>query len=496
LGIILRFKWFLEAHLKKKSNLKNMKYLLITVAFLFFTQISYAQLPDSTIAPNFTLQDIDGNSHTLYDYLDSGKTVVINISSTAADQYAGQSWLYFSEFHLNSIYTDYGPSGTDEIMVLMLETDPSTPLSGLYGEGSTLGDWEQWANFPIIHNDSIGDVYPYGIMYPSSYIICPNRRTTWAGWITANSFPFYFNQCGTPDFNNNAAIKSIDSPGLNACGSLQPSITVENFGFNPLQSLNISYQINDETPELFLWEGNISMYTSKEITLPTIDVNIEGDHVFNVRLVETNQVSDEDTTDNQLSKDFAYIDEGQNIRVEVTTDANPDDVIWRIRETTDVILTVDNYDQMYHHYNHNFCLEAGACYTFDVFDLGNDGMQEGSIGEVLLIQGEDTVVHAYGDEYGADFTTEFCINQVGFEQNTDGEDKVKVYPNPATEHCTVQVNSNDYSLKIVDLAGQIKKQIRGTQYQTDIDISDLSTGFYFMVISLDSNQLVHKLVVE
>ena len=43
----------------------------------FFALTVQAQLPSGSVAPNFTVTDIDGNSWTLYDILDQGKTVLL-----------------------------------------------------------------------------------------------------------------------------------------------------------------------------------------------------------------------------------------------------------------------------------------------------------------------------------------------------------------------------------------------------------------------------------
>jgi len=58
-----------------------MKKLLLSLAVL--TGISaYAQTPVGSVVNNFTLTDINGNSHSLFNYLDQGKFVVIDVSAT------------------------------------------------------------------------------------------------------------------------------------------------------------------------------------------------------------------------------------------------------------------------------------------------------------------------------------------------------------------------------------------------------------------------------
>ena len=56
------------------------KNILITLSFLFFFKISSAQLPNGSVAPDFTLTDINGVQHKLYDYLDNGYTVSLPFS--------------------------------------------------------------------------------------------------------------------------------------------------------------------------------------------------------------------------------------------------------------------------------------------------------------------------------------------------------------------------------------------------------------------------------
>ena len=48
--------------------IKNSALALI----LSISSIATAQLPDGSVAPDFTTTDVNGNTHRLYDYLDEG----------------------------------------------------------------------------------------------------------------------------------------------------------------------------------------------------------------------------------------------------------------------------------------------------------------------------------------------------------------------------------------------------------------------------------------
>ena len=56
---------------------------LVTLLLISLTLLSNAQtglLAGTGYAPDFTVTDINGNTHNLYNYLDSGKIVVYDLS--------------------------------------------------------------------------------------------------------------------------------------------------------------------------------------------------------------------------------------------------------------------------------------------------------------------------------------------------------------------------------------------------------------------------------
>ena len=52
--------------------------VFVILLTLIFSNQACAQLQNGSVAPNFTLTDIDGNTHELYDYLDQGKAVLLD----------------------------------------------------------------------------------------------------------------------------------------------------------------------------------------------------------------------------------------------------------------------------------------------------------------------------------------------------------------------------------------------------------------------------------
>lgn len=147
----------------------------LSLAMLFVMQLCgiNAQLADGSTAPDFTATDLNGTSYNLYDILNSGKTVFIDISAT----WCGPCWDYHETHALRDLYNQYGPSGTNELMVFLVEGDASTTLADLNGTGpNTNGNWVQGTTYPILDNASIADAYQIQY-YPTIYRICPDKKT-------------------------------------------------------------------------------------------------------------------------------------------------------------------------------------------------------------------------------------------------------------------------------------------------------------------------------
>jgi hypothetical protein len=171
-----------------------MKRLLLLATFcLSLTVLLRAEgnpplpLPNGATAPDFTLTDVNGVTHTLYDYLDQGYTVFLEFSAV----WCGPCWNYHNSGILEEIYNTYGPNGTDQVMVFFIEGDPSTPESLLFGGPGSQGNWVAGTPFPIMDDPNGAVTASYAITYyPTLYSVCPNKKiyeagqTSVAGWET------------------------------------------------------------------------------------------------------------------------------------------------------------------------------------------------------------------------------------------------------------------------------------------------------------------------
>lgn len=164
-----------------------MKKIFILAFFLMSVLGVNSQIAVGQKVPNFNYTDINGNTVNLYKLLDSGYTVLIDISAT----WCGPCWSFHNSRVMENLMDHYGPNGTVTpkiIYCIFIEGDPSTTLADLNGTGSnTQGNWVAGANYPIIDNDGYNSAL--GLTgFPTIVMVCPNRSVIYSAAGYATSF--------------------------------------------------------------------------------------------------------------------------------------------------------------------------------------------------------------------------------------------------------------------------------------------------------------------
>lgn len=202
--------------------------LFILISLLFTNQL-FAQLPDGSISPDFTLTDLNGNSHNLYSLLDSNYTVIINFDAT----WNPPGWNFHQTNTLEDVWQNHGPNGDNTARVFLIDVDNTTTNTDLLGIGpTTLGDWTSGQNYPII-NASLDYTFqglnPYNIFaIPTIIKICPDKTIEAIGQISASDMSAEIAEC--------SPISDMGCTDPNAC-NFNPLATTDDgscdFGLDP-----------------------------------------------------------------------------------------------------------------------------------------------------------------------------------------------------------------------------------------------------------------------
>lgn len=243
-----------------------MKKLCSVVAsFLLFIGVSKAQQPNGTLAADFNMQDIKGDYYQLYNYLDSGKYVIIDFFGT----HCGPCWNYHKTRALNKAYKKWGPSGEKKLMIFMIEIDGS-PDSIIRGKGNDNPNWEDSTDFPILHThipNPLPDVLieDYGIFQePTVYMICPDKRTRYLGFPPPDTTHIRYSYESCPSLSyittqlDFAMLDSIKS--FFCTNNVKPSLRLQNNGIDTINSFKYYIYLNNILNDSVSWAGIMKTY--------------------------------------------------------------------------------------------------------------------------------------------------------------------------------------------------------------------------------------------
>ncbi len=511
-----------------------MKKRPVFILFLALSLRLAAQLPTGAIAPDFTAQDINGQSWHLYDLLADDKIVVLEISAT----WCPPCWSYHNGHALQDLYAAHGPAGDDRLRVLFVEGDPNTEVDCLYGQPGCSyyapGNWVQGTNFPIFDNAAIADSFQISY-FPTIFIICPNRKTYEVNQLGADDLWGKAQACPVAFGANNAGLYeySTGSDLHEICTSLDvaPSFSLINLGENPLTSASVELRWNDSLVQTLPWTGYLPVYGEVPLSFDGLPLDVPG--TLTATLTTVNQVAaDEDTSNNLRSNEFFVAPQfaDQQILLKIKTDQYGSETYWELHDDSGAVLD--------HGGNPEVGPNGGGAFP------GSPPLAPGAyssntvINEILNLPGPGCYslhfVDAYGDGiccgygngyyklYNYDNPNQLIMNGGVFEAYDhrafgDGTPavgtltanaeaaQVQVFPNPATEFVTVQCSlpNEDISVSglVVNSLGQIVSILQeqtGTagEQQWQIDTAAWPSGIYAIRLQINGRLLLRAFVKQ
>jgi Secretion system C-terminal sorting domain len=497
---------------------------------LFLTFSVFAQLPNGSIAPNFTGVDINGNTWNLYDILNSGKSVIIDVSAT----WCSPCWSYHQTGALDELYAQHGPAGDDKLMVLWVEGDANTNLaclSSLVGCNLfTQGDWVSGTDYPIIDDASIADVLAIEF-YPTVYLVCPDKIINAVGprsvddlWAKVSVCPVAFgtNNAGIFNFNYGTSSTEICAPT-----PVAPSMSLKNLGSANMTSATVTLKWNGTLVETINWTGNLAKYDDKTVNFNQIIIDQAG--TLLIEVVNVNGVGDDQLENNTQTVEFTAAPSfiSQKVVLEIKTDNYGDELYWEMHDNQGNVLNYGgnesvgangggayNSSPLPSHpnaygagqtYKDTLLIPTNGCYSMYFVDAFGDGLccTYGNGYYKMYNLGSPTTIILEGAAFKATETRSFS----GIGATNNIEDVIsladfEVYPNPASDLLNVDYVLNKKSIvqiSITNTLGQVVKtqanEIKSEGNQLEIfKINDLANGIYLLNLRTEAGLVTKKFV--
>jgi len=497
--------------------MKKLLFSALTLAAILNSNVSNAQLADGSIAPDFTVSayqpwlsaaGLNSNgSYKLYDYLDAGYTVFLDVSAT----WCGPCWNHHLTGALDDLYINHGPAGqlgvsattTDDVMVIWLDGDGQTADATMLDGNGSIGNW-------IEPNATLGQIpFPmanpiaatatqinnnYAIAYyPTIYRICPNRVITEVGQLTATGFYGTVGACPAPASQPSDVSALMFAGATVHCeGAYTPAVKIQNNGTSALTAATVTISQGATVVSTGTYTGSLSTYGVATVTCTPIAAFTGGS--LSVVVTTANDAS---AANNTVSANIATAGSAvsQFVVVNITTDAYGSETTWKIKNNAGTVVaqggpwtdltaagqTVQAPVQV--------ALTPSMCYTFEILDGYGDGIccsygngaysVKDAAGTTLVSGAEFSDI-----EIGAFKTGVLGINELDVVS-------FNVFPNPATDVVNVvfEANNSDYEVAIMDLQGRVVSSqnhtsLSGTQTIT-FPIADVAKGSY--IVSITSN---------
>ena len=261
----------------------------ITILIVIFT---YLNINAQWLGNLWIADDMNGVTYVLQDDLNEGKAVLVDISA----HWCGPCWSLHQSHSMAGVYHDFGPDGTNEVMVYFTDVDGGSSIPILQGGSGSQGDWITGTEYPIIGPNGQGalvDGFYTTPGVPTLYLHCgnvaPEVSTSYDWWslfsTIKGSCPSAFNFSG-------ADATLLHHEGVAGCPSGY-SVEVDLYNASSNTTLtSADIELRNPNGQLLAtenWTGNLSPLNKTTVTINHI-ISTAG--IYKAKVINPNGNTD------------------------------------------------------------------------------------------------------------------------------------------------------------------------------------------------------------
>ncbi|MBW6490170.1 MAG: T9SS type A sorting domain-containing protein [Lentimicrobium sp.] len=273
-------------------------------------------------------------------------------------------------------------------------------------------------------------------------------------------------------YSNDVEIMEFTNLVSNYCQTyLNPIVRIRNNGNNPLTSLELKYQVNNEDIQTYTWNGNLGVLESALIEIPEVNYEILATNSFKLYAQSVNGTTDQYLKNDTILHTFEpALNSTREVLVKIRTDNSPEEITWEIKDGNgSVIASGGPYTLPNNVENTDVELPADGCYEFFIYDAGGNGICCGNgAGFYRLTSGGTTLASGTTFEYVQ--TAQFDVVSVGIDKIpvTTG---FEAYPNPANSQLFIEFTTEQNRNIKAQVINQLGKIIYSTELIAIVDIN-------------------------
>ncbi|MDI9312924.1 MAG: Omp28-related outer membrane protein [Limnohabitans sp.] len=433
-----------------------------------------------------------------------GQSSYVNVATTATVNSATRQMTVLVEAY----YTAGSPVPTNKLNVALLQNNTKGPQSG-GGAGSNYNHMHrlvhmvtgQWGEDITTTTAGTFVTRTYNYTIPASYnsvavdlkeleivaFVAEGQQKI----ISGNSA--FVIPSGLPA--NDMKFVSLGTLPVSTCATtISPKVEIRNMSSTALTTLPITCNINGVN-QTYNWSGAPwgSMET-KTIVLSNMSFTPQATNTMTISLP-----ADANLTDNSSSAaTFAQAPtvSSQNITIKMTLDQYGAETSWKLYNSAGtVVRSSPTYTNAaaagtYPQADINLTL-PNDCYKFEILDSFGDGMNPGSY---QIMAGGVQITGMTGGAFGAGETKGFKI--LDPLDTTDFTKKIAtIYPNPSHGIITLDSESS-FNVTVIDYTGKEIYRQNGLINKSQIDLSNVQRGVYFVKMKNETGEQVEKVILE